>query len=121
MSFPPEISTDELPIISQANSDSLNPGVLRDDGSRLPTIFPHHVDDCIFADIIPYMPLTSSYSTRALTDILGAPHSNQLPPLSEPKLDLEFTEERIIVGHYPNSSRRMVVGLSPRRRAKILS
>jgi hypothetical protein len=120
VSFPPEISTDELLTISQANSDSLNPGVLRDDGSRLPPVFLHHVDDCMFADIISYMPLTSSCSTRALTDILGEPHPNQLPPLSEPKLDLVFTEEWIIVGHYPNS-RRMVVGLSPRRRAKILS
>jgi hypothetical protein len=35
MSFPPEISTDVFPTILQANSDSLNPAVLRDDGDEL--------------------------------------------------------------------------------------
>jgi hypothetical protein len=47
-------------------------------------------------------------------------HPFQEKVLSHEKLELGYSESRLIVGHVPNT-RRMVVELSPRRREKVLN
>ncbi|KAG7365319.1 hypothetical protein IV203_038522 [Nitzschia inconspicua] len=118
MKFPPQ-SQDTLSFAA-ANADSQNPGVFLPNGDRKAPPYPHQVDDCMFADVHPHFPLTSAASIVALEDVFGSTHPCQEHVLSMDKLELEYSETRLVVGHVPNS-RRMVVELSPRRRSKLLA
>ena len=62
---------DDLPV---PVIDSFNRGVLvTPDGARLPPPYPHHVDDCYYADIGHYFYRTVVSSLLALYTILGKP------------------------------------------------
>ncbi|KAG7373857.1 hypothetical protein IV203_012952 [Nitzschia inconspicua] len=118
MKFPP--LSEHPPTFAAANADSQNHGVFLPNGDRMAPPYPHQVDDCMFADIRHYFPLTSAASIIALEDVFGSTHPCQEHVLSMDKLELEYTESRLVVGHVPNS-RRMVVELSPRRRSKLIA
>ncbi|KAG7339164.1 hypothetical protein IV203_020107 [Nitzschia inconspicua] len=118
MKFPP--TPDDSSPFAPANADSQNPGVFFPNGDRKAPPYPHQVDDCMFADIRHYFPLTSAASIVALEDVFGTTHPCQEHVLSMDKLELEYTESRLVVGHVPDS-RRMVVELSPRRRSKLIA
>ncbi|KAG7339748.1 hypothetical protein IV203_025427 [Nitzschia inconspicua] len=120
MRIQPVRPSSALQCFAGANYDSLNHGVFDSDGERLPPPFPHQVDDCMFADIPEYIRLTSAASIVALEDVFGPKHPCQESVLSVEKLDMEYGEDRLVVGQCPNT-RRMVVELSPRRREKLLS
>ncbi|KAG7345440.1 hypothetical protein IV203_032971 [Nitzschia inconspicua] len=120
MRIQPVRPSSALQCFAGANYDSLNHGVFDSDGERLPPPFPHQVDDCMFADIPEYIRLTSAASIVALEDVFGPKHPCQESVLSIEKLDMEYGEDRLVVGQCPNT-RRMVVELSPRRREKLLS
>jgi hypothetical protein len=104
---------------ASANADSLNQGVLDAHGHRVPPPFPRQVDDCMFADVPEHMPLTAAASMVALEDIFGEKHPCQEHVLSFDKLNLSFDENRDVVGHHVDT-RRMVVGITARRREKII-
>ncbi|KAG7367496.1 hypothetical protein IV203_030167 [Nitzschia inconspicua] len=118
MKFPP--LSEHPPTFAAANADSQNHGVFLPNGDRMAPPYPHQVDDCMFADIRHYFPLTSAASIIALEDVFGSTHPCQEHVLSMDKLELEYTESRLVVGHVPNS-RRMVVEISPRRRSKLIT
>jgi hypothetical protein len=88
----PEILTTPAPTptershIAQATPDKLNQGVFDIHGNRLPPEFGHHADDCIYADIEPYVPPMISSTTIAIYDILGYPDPRVQDPLSREKL-----------------------------------
>jgi hypothetical protein len=119
MHVPPEATSTEASSFARAVPDPLNTGVLHPDGTRRPPPFPHQVDDCMFADVIPFIRQTSAASIVALEDVFGPKHPQQEFVLSQEKLELAYDESRLVVGHVPNT-RRMVVELSPRRRQKLL-
>ena len=73
-----------------ANPDSLNPGVLSPDGTRLPPPYPMQVDDCFYADIKEYFPRTVAASIIALEDLFDRSHPYQDPPLSLEKLKVIY-------------------------------
>lgn len=116
----PEATPSESSTMAQANPDSRNPGALAPDGTRLPPPFPHQVDDCMFADTVDHIVLTSSASIAALLDIFGEKHPCQEHVLSMEKLRLEYTETREVVGQFVNTH-TMTVSMTERRRGKILS
>ncbi|KAG7371384.1 hypothetical protein IV203_019954 [Nitzschia inconspicua] len=74
-----------------ANADSQNHGVFFPNGDCMAPPYPHQVDDCMFADIRHYFPLTSAASIVALEDVFGSTHPCQ-HILSMDKLELEYTE-----------------------------
>jgi hypothetical protein len=59
-------------------------------------------------------------SAMSIYDVFGVTHPCQPDPLSQEKLDLDYTEVRLVTGQIVDD-RRMVVDLSPRRRDKILA
>ena len=109
--------TDSRPF-SQANKDKHNPGVLDAHHNRLPPTYPMQVDDCLYADVQEHFPRTAAASVVALEDVFDGHHPYQDAPLSLEKLDPIHTEQRVLLGHYPDT-RSMMVRLSPRRLAKI--
>ena len=95
----------------QANRDSLNPGVLDDNGQRLAPLYRHHVDDCIYADVAEHLVQTVCASALALFEILGFPDdTRQIPALSMEKLDTMYRPQRKMVG-YRIDTRAMNVAL----------
>ncbi|KAG7361125.1 hypothetical protein IV203_036225 [Nitzschia inconspicua] len=75
MKFPP--TPNPSPTFAAANADSQNPGVFLPNGDRKAPPYPHQVDDCMFADIRHYFPLTSAASIVALEDVFGTTHPCQ--------------------------------------------
>jgi hypothetical protein len=65
------------------------------------------------------MPLTAAASMVALEDIFGEKHPCQEHVLSFDKLNLSFDEHHDVVGHSVDTQ-RMVVGITARRREKIV-
>ena len=105
---------------TQASKDALNTGVFRNNGSRKPPEFPMQVDDCMYADVEEYFKLTAASSIMSLEDVFGVDHPCQEKALSQKKFNPLYNEERLTVGHEVQS-RRMVVVVSVRRRAKVIA
>ena len=103
-----------------AHMDSKNPGILDKDGNRLPPQYVAHVDDHLYADVEKYMPTTVACSVVSLDDVFGGSHKFQELVISEEKLFLKYSEERVLLGFLPDT-RAMVVKLSPRRRQKLIA
>ena len=70
-----------------ANRDSQNLGVIRDDGTRSPPTYNHHVDDLMSADIAEFLPRTMAASILSLYQVLGFPNKYTTDPLSRDKFD----------------------------------
>ena len=95
-------------------------GMLYDNGHCLPPSYVDHVDDHLYVDVEKHFLTTISISIVALTDVFGGSHECQEDILSEEKLKLQYSEQKIVLGYQPNS-RTMMVEISPRQREKIIS
>ena len=71
-------------------------------------------------DVEQHFPTTISASIVALTETFGGSHECQEDILSDEKLKLTYSEQRIVLGYQPNS-RTMMVEISPRQREKIIA
>jgi hypothetical protein len=76
----PPPTSKELANFVPAEADSRNTGVLDSDGLCMPSPFPHHVDDNIYADVEEYITRMISASQLAPFQVLGfpIPHSPSL-------------------------------------------
>ena len=104
---------------TQAERDSLNPGVFDDNDNRLGAVYVGHVDDTIYASTKVDLERTVACSLVSATETFGGNHECQEKIISEIKLDMDYKERRVLLGYLPDS-RTMMVGLSPRRRKKII-
>jgi hypothetical protein len=119
MKVPPEATPEEAASFAKANADSHNTGAFNSDGVRLPPPFPHQIDDCLFADIGPYIRVASATSIVALEEVTGDKHPCQPHVLSQEKLELAYDDNRITLGHFTDTS-TMTVQLSAARRTKVI-
>ena len=119
LTFTPTPSIAEKATFRQAQRDALNPGVLRQDGSRLPNPYPHWVDDNLYADIRRFMPRTVYASVYALFDILGFPEDTKYRALSDNKFDSMYTWYRKEVGWWIDT-RDMSFSLPADKRKQLL-
>ena len=65
------------------------------------------------------MPRAVACSIVAVNEVFGGAHEFQTKILSDDKLELEFSEQRVLLGHLPDT-RSMTVRISPRRREKVM-
>ena len=104
----------------QSDPDSMNSGVLHEDGSRKSPPYNMHVDDSLYADVGDHMIHTICVSVAALFRILGPPTNPLVPsPLSVDKFEGFYNHERKLVGRRFNS-RTMSVGMLPYKRDQLL-
>ena len=109
----------DLRPFAKAEKDALNLGVFNADNSRKPPTTPMQVDDCLYADVAEHFPLTVAASIASLMDVFDGIHPFQESPLSDEKLNSIHKEQRVLLGHEPDT-RSMTVKISPRRVEKIL-
>jgi hypothetical protein len=119
MQVPHEATPHEARQFSKANADDFNQGAFDSKGNRLPPPFDHQIDDCLFADVIPFIRLASAASIVALEDVSGTKHPHQPSVLSHEKLELMYGEQRLMLGHQVDTA-RMTVALHSRRRQKLI-
>ena len=117
MKFDPH-DNDTRPFV-QAAIDEFNTGALDEDGNRRPTEYINHVDDNLYPEIRELMPRAVACSIVAVNEVFGGAHEFQTKILSDDKLELEFSEQRVLLGHLPDT-RSMTVRISPRRREKVM-
>ena len=113
------VPTEETVSFTPADADTINTGVLNEDGSRKPPPFNMHVDDNLYADILTYLVRTICASVWALFMLLGSPTDTRVPsPLSTDKFEATYNHKRRLVGRQFNS-RTMTVGILPHKRAQL--
>ena len=95
-----------------AAQDSKNPGVIID-GEYIPTQYIGRVDDHLYVEVEPLMPLAVACSIVSVDETFGGNHEYQEMVLSEEKLHLQYKEQRILLGRYPDS-RSLWSYISPR-------
>ena len=118
--FSPSPTVEEAKSFSQADRDSLNPGVLFPDGSRKPPPYNMHVDDNLYADIGPFMLRTIGASVAALFTVLGPPTNPDVPSaLSFDKFEGSYNHQRKMVGRLFDS-RKLTVGMLPHKREELI-
>ena len=113
MAEPP--TAHELSKFAKIERDACLPGVYDAHGKRIAPPYSHWVDDNSYADVRDHMHRTVSASAIALFDVLGYPDPRVPNPLSQDKLNTQYTHQRRIVG-YQVDSRTMTVGLLPSKR-----
>jgi len=87
--------------------------VLHPDGSRLSPLYSMHVDDCLYADVLEFLPKSVSASAAGLFSILDFPGDPLVPVcLSEEKFLSFYTHIRGCLGRQYNS-RTLMVGMLP--------
>jgi len=100
-----------------AAPDSINTGVLDDDGAPHLTPYNMYVDDNLYADIPSRMPRAIAASIRSLFDIQGHPHPDRRIALSTKKLTAApASYTRVDLGFLINT-RTMMVSLPPAKLA----
>lgn len=99
--------------------DSLNTGVMNSDGTRQPPPYPHHVDDCYYADVQEHFSMTVIASIMALYVVLGSPSVHNPDAVSWDKFNAMFSHTRRARG-YDVDSRKMMV-FYPWSKREILS
>jgi hypothetical protein len=125
--FLPRIETAVVPNpqaiadFTPAELDSLNPGVLRSDGTRRSPTYDHHVDDCLYADVKLHLLQTVGASVLALYLILGFPDASKgvRDCVSWEKFHNLFSHKRKTIG-WRIDSRRMTVSLPDDKRDRLL-
>ena len=111
---------EEVSSFVQADRDELNPGVLDEEGERLPPPYNMHVDDALYADIEQYLEHTVCASVGALFEVLGFPLDIRVPSsLSNDKFEAWYNHIRKLVGRRFNS-RTLSVGMLPYKRDQLL-
>jgi hypothetical protein len=103
----------------QATPDSLNHGVLDNAGKRLAPQYNHHVDDCLYADVMKYFPLTVAASILALYLLLGEPSANHRDPVLWEKFESKVTHCRKAKGFIVDT-RRMEVSIPDYKRDQVV-
>jgi hypothetical protein len=93
----------ESATFAQPTADSSNQGVFDTNGQRLPPPYPHHVDDCYYADVDEHLYKTVVASLIALYTILGRPSAWNTDVVSWEKFTNQFTHQRKINGWIVNS------------------
>ena len=110
----------QLATVPVPSPDSFNRGVLNTiDGTRRPPPYPHHVDDCYYADIGHYFYRTVASSLLALYAILGRPSTWNTDVVSWDKFTNTFSHERRINGWLVNS-RTLTLTLPDDKRQRML-
>ena len=99
--------------------DSKNAGVMTSTGDRIPPPYPHHVDDCYYADIRPNFYKTVVSSLLALYSILGKKSGWNSDVVSWDKFISKFTHERRMNGWIVNS-RTLTIALPNEKRSRLL-
>ena len=114
---PPSIQ-DQLAFV-QPSLDSHNRGVLTPTGDRIPPPYPHHVDDCYYADTQPTFYKTVISSLLALYTILGKQSGWNSDVVSWDKFISKFSHERRMNGWIVNS-RTLTIALPDEKRSRLL-
>ena len=109
----------EVDTFTTATPDSKNTGVIDDAGQRIPPPYPHHVDDCMYADVKEYMPQTIAASVYSLYTILGFPQPHLPDPLSHDKLVTHYNHQRVACGRKIDT-RRLSVGMTDVKRDQLV-
>jgi hypothetical protein len=114
---PPTV--EETRTFVRPNRDSKNPGVLDEQGNRKPPVYPHHVDDNLYADVEEFLVCTVCASALAIYEILGFPDGQQVGALSLKKLDTMYRPTFVTAGYHIDTRHRMVSFL-PYKRQQII-
>eukprot|EP00536_Pseudo-nitzschia_multiseries_P001916 jgi/Psemu1/4475/gm1.4475_g len=112
----PKIPPSDYPTVGHAPLDSIN----CTPSHPHPLAMPMHIDNLSTANVIATIRLASAASIMSLQDVFGPDHPCQEQILSQNKLNLAYTKERLLVGFAVNSG-SMIVCLLPYCRTKILS
>ena len=75
---------------TQAERDSLNPGVFDDNDNRLGAVYVGHVDDTIYASTKVDLERTVACSLVSATETFGGNHECQEKIISEIKLNMDY-------------------------------
>ena len=119
LEFAPPPTEAEIDSFCPAEIDSLNPGVLRPDGSRLPPLYTHHVDDEYYGDIDDYMERTISASIMSIYEILGYPLPGVPPAVAFDKLITLYSHLRKING-FMLDTRALTVDILDYKRDQVI-
>ena len=96
--FAPPATPAERVVFAKAIPDSINTGVLDEDGNRRSPTYDHHVDDNMYADITDLLLRASSASIIALYEIVGYPNGKIPDPISWDKFESTHGHLRRVVG-----------------------
>ena len=86
----------------RSNKDSLNPGMLDNDGNCLPMHFTAHVNDNLYAEISLYLKCIIAASIVSVDDAFGGSHEYQENVLSDKELNLLYKELHVLLGKLSN-------------------
>lgn len=103
---------------ARANFDSKITSVIRTDGTREPPPFKHHIDDCLYGDIMKYVYRGLAASKTGLYAILGEPDARQPDTFSDEKLATDMEHTRRGLGKLIDL-RRLIIALPWDRRILI--
>jgi hypothetical protein len=84
--FTPRPFACEIEKFQQADSDSINQGVLDSNGKRRAPPYGTHVDDCMYGDVYKQMSRTIAASQMGAYSVLGFPDNRQPDAISQDKL-----------------------------------
>jgi hypothetical protein len=104
---------------AQANLDSQNPSVIREDGSREPPPFQPYVDDNLYGNTEENVLQGLCSSLLSLYESQGYPTINQPDSFSDLKLNKLYTHLRRILGEIFDT-RQMTASLPDDRRAELI-
>ena len=112
-------SPDVVSTFRVADKDTVNTGVLTDDGERMPPPYNMHVDDNLYADVRDKLEHTIAVSVASLFEVLGDPTNPLVPtPLSAEKFEAFYNHRRKLVGRLFDS-RALTVGMLPYKRDQL--
>ena len=118
--FAKPATDEERAAFAVAIPDSINTGVIDNDGNRKPPTYDHHVDDNMYGDITELMPLAAAASVIALYDILGYPDGRIPDPISWDKFESVHGHIRRVVG-WDFNTRDLTFALPTDKRQAITS
>jgi hypothetical protein len=101
--FAVDPSPSDVASFSRIEIHSKVTGALDSHGRRLPPPFPHHVDDCCYADTCKHMHRTVSASAVALYDVLGYADPRVPNPLSQDKPNTTYSHTHKICSYLVDS------------------
>ena len=96
--FAPPATPSERASFARAIPDSINKGVLDENGRRRAPTYNHHVDDNMYADITKLLPRAAAASVIALYELLGYPDGRIPDPISWDKFESTHGHIRRVVG-----------------------
>jgi hypothetical protein len=83
-----------MPSFVCATPDSLNPGVLDEEGNRKALQYNHHLNQCLYASVREHYRLTVAASILALYLLLGKHSKKHRDPVLWEKFEAKVTHTR---------------------------